>query len=396
MSNFTQVLKAYKTKLRPTRRQARYFFGCAGAARYVFNWALADRKATFEAGGKPNKFEQKRRFNAIKDELCPWIREYPYKLAEAEFDHVDKAYQNFFRRIKSGKVGKEAGFPKFKNRFRDHQSFTLRDSIRVENGRIRLPIIGWVNLAEKDYIPENVSIKFATVSLRAGCWFISVQVEEQIEAPETNGHIVGVDVGIKSTAVLSDGRTFEAPKTLYKYEKRMARLQRELHRRKKGSANRTKTKARISKLHRKIADTRAHHLHNVSKAVVASFPRAVVIEDLNIKGMLKNGRLAKALSDAGMGELHRQIAYKSEWSGAELIEAGRFFASSRLCHKCGWYHEDLTLADRTYKCGGCGNEIDRDLNAAKNLAAYGEAVKRGGLPVELDGLPSTVKQEGGR
>jgi putative transposase len=391
-------MKAYKTKLRPTAEQRRYFGGCCGAARFVFNWALADRKEMFEAGGKPNRFEQSNRFNAIKDELCPWIREYPYKLVEAELKHVDAAYQNFFRRIKNGKGGKEAGFPKFKSRYKDKQSFVLRgdfNSVRVENGRIKLPRIGWVNLAEKDYIPEDVKILFVTISERAGQWFISVQVEEEIEQPETNGHMIGVDVGIKSTAVLSDGRSFEAQKTLYKYEKKMARLNRELHRRTKGSSNRAKTKAKVAKLHLKIANVRAHHLHNVSKAVVSSLPAAVVIEDLNIKGMLKNGRLAKALSDAGMGELHRQIEYKTEWSGAELIKAGRFFASSRLCSKCGWYHKELTLADRTYKCGGCGNEIDRDLNAAMNLVAYGEAVKRGGLPVELSGLPDTVKQEGG-
>jgi len=392
-----QINRAYKTKLRPTVEQRRYFAGCAGAARYVFNWALADRKATFDAGGKPNKFEQKKRFNSIKDELCPWIREYPYKLAEEEFDHVDVAYKNFFRRINAGKTGKDAGFPKFKSKHRDKQSFTLRDSICIENGRIRLPRIGWVNLAENGYLPtDEVKINFVTISERAGEWFVSAQVEESIDVPETTNETIGVDVGIKSSAVLSDGRSFDAPKTLYKYEKKLARLQRELSRRKKGSSNRAKTKAKIAKLYQKITNIRTHHLHNVSKATVDNQPSAIAIEDLNIKGMMKNGRLSKALADASMGELHRQIEYKAGWNGAEIVKVDRFYPSSKTCSGCGCIKNDLTLGDRTYKCPHCGLEIDRDLNAALNLAAYGEGVKRAGLPVELGGLPLTMKQEGGR
>lgn len=390
------INRAYKTKLRPTQVQARYFAGCAGAARFVFNWALADRKAMFEAGGRPNKFEQKKRFNALKDELCPWIREYPYSVLEYEFTNVDKAYQNFFRRIKAGKGGKEAGFPKFKSRYKDRQSFALSRQIHAGDGRIKLPRIGWVNLAEKDYIPAGCDIKSATVSQSAGDWFVSVLVQEEIEQPETNGHVIGVDVGIKTSAVLSDGRVFDAPKTLYKHEKKLVRLQRELSRRKKGSANRDKTKKKIAELHQKIADTRAHHQHNVSHAVFATAPAAVVIEDLNVRGMVKNRHLAKAVSDASMGELHRQITYKAAWAGAELIEADRWMPSSKTCSSCGYIKGDLTLSDRVFICDHCGFRIDRDLNAAMNLAAYGEAVKRGGLPVELLPMGDTVKQEGGR
>lgn len=387
------VMRAYKTKLRPTKEQARYFGGCVGAARFVFNWALADRKAIFEAGSKPNKFEQKKRFNAIKDELCPWIRKYPYTLLEQEFDHVDTAYQNFFRRLKQG--ADKAGFPKFKKRG-EKSSFVLRGAIVVESARVKLPIIGWVNLAERGYLPtEGVKINFVTISERVDEWFISVQVEQPITVETATGDVIGVDVGIKSSAVLSDGRSFDAPKTLYKHEAKLARLQRELMRRVKGSANRQKTKGKIAELHRKIADTRKHHQHNVSRAVVDSKPVAVVIEDLNVRGMMQNGKLSKALADASMSELHRQITYKAAWAGSELIEANRWMPSSKTCSGCGCIKSDLTLSDRVYKCDHCGLVIDRDLNAAKNLAAFGEAVKRGGLPVELGGLPLTMKQEGG-
>lgn len=381
------IMRAYKTKLRLTNSQTRYFSRCAAAARFVFNWALADRKATFEAGGKPNKFEQKKRFNATKDGFCSWIREYPYTLVSEEFDNVDVAYQNFFRRIKQGKTGKEAGFPKFKSKYKDKQSFVLRGSIRVKNGRVKLPVVGWVNLAESDYVPENVKINFVTLSERAGEWFISFQVEQQIDNPEmATGKPLGVDVGIKSLAVCSDGKEFPNDKVLVQYEKKLARLQRELSRREKGSSNRAKTKAKIAKLHQKIANKRAHNLHNVSKYVTEhKRPSVVVIEDLNVKGMVKNHNLAKAASDVSMSELHRQIEYKATWNGIEVLKADRWFASSKTCSVCGCINSELTLAMRVYKCPNCGAEIDRDLNAAMNLAALAEGVKRPGLPAELNG-----------
>jgi putative transposase len=212
-------------------------------------------------------------------------------------------------------------------------------------------------------------------------------VEEKIDEPEpATGEPLGVDVGIKSLAVCSDGKEFPNDKVLAKYEKKLARLQRELSRRKKGSANRAKTKAKIAKLHQKIANKRAHNLYNVSKYVTEhKRPSVVVIEDLNVKGMVKNRKLAKAVGDASMSELHRQIEYKAEWNGIEVVKADRFFPSSKTCSACGHVNCELTLAMRIYKCPNCGIEIDRDLNAAMNLAALAEPVKRGELPVELDG-----------
>lgn len=387
------INRAYKTKLRPTKEQSRYFGGCVGAARFVYNWALADRIAIHEAGGKTSQYDQRKRFTVIKRELYPWIYDYPFDLLDVAFSNLDAAYRNFFRRVKQGT--EKSGFPKFKKRG-VNSSFTLRKHIHIENDRIKLPVIGWVNLAEKGYLPiEGVKINSATISERGNDWYVSVQVEQEIELPKTNGHVIGVDVGIKQSAVLSDGRSFDAPKALYKYERKLVRFQRELSRREKGGSNWLKTKAKINELHRKIADTRKHHQHNISKAAVDSLPHTVVIEDLNVKGMMQNGRLSKAVADAGMSELHRQITYKTEWIGAELVEADRWYPSSKTCSGCGNIKQDLTLADRIYTCNVCGLEIDRDLNAAVNLAAYSEAVKRGGLPLELSSLEGTAKGEGG-
>ena len=374
-------LRAYKTKLRPTRKQQNYFYGCAGAARFVFNWALADRKNAYEEREETiNKFEQKRRFNSWKKTEAPWLAEYPYVIVPAEFDNVDRAYQNFFRRVKNGE---KPGFPKFKNRFSSSKKFTLRGKIRTANGRVKLPRIGWVQLAERDYVPElthemgdNGRILSASIRERAGAWFISFQVEEpEPEAPQLQDKVLGVDVGIKSLAVVSDGQTFSNPKTLAKYEKKLARLQRELHRRKKGSSNREKTKKKISKLYAKIANTRAHTLHDISAHITKNEkPKAVVVEDLNVTGMLQNRRLAKAVSDASMSELKRQIDYKSTWMGTEVIYADRWEPSSKKCSNCGAVKKDLSLAERIYNCPECGLVIDRDLNAAKNLAALYQEV----------------------
>ena len=364
------IKRAYKTKLDPNNVQRGYFSACAGTARFVFNWALADRIEMFEAGGKPNKFEQKRRFNAWKKSNAPWIVNYPYTISAEEFDHVDVAYQNFFRRIKQG--SDKPGFPRFKSRHRDKQSFTLRGNITVEDNRIRLPKMGWVRLAEAGYIPtEDVKILFVVISRTADDWFVSVQVEQEIPDPQpAQGAPLGVDMGIKSLAVCSDGTTFDNPLALRKYERKMARLQRELNRRTKGSNNRQKTKEKIAALHQTIANVRRHTQHNISRhATATTKPSTVVIEDLNVKGMMANHKLAKDVGDVGMGELRRQIEYKAAWNGVSVLVADRWFASSKTCSKCGNVKETLTLSERVYRCEVCGAELDRDLNAALNLAA---------------------------
>lgn len=371
MAERQTIQRAYKTKLRPTPRQDAYFRACAGVARFVYNWALADRKERYEQGLSTNKFEQKKRFNALKKEQYPWLVEYPYIIVERAFDDLDAAYKNFFQRVKQGK--EKAGFPKFKSRDRTTPSFCLGvNGVRFENGRVKLPRIGWVTLAEKDYIPtEGTKLNRVTISERAGAWYISAQMEVPAPEPtELNGS-VGVDLGVKSLATTSDGASFDNPRTLANYERKLARLQRELHRRKKGSSNRAKTKEKIAALHRKISDVRRHTLHNISAHVVSLKPQRVVVEDLNVKGMMQNRKLAKAIADSSMGELSRQLEYKAGWLGAEVVHADRWYPSSKTCSGCGHVKPELSLSERTYVCDNCGMVMDRDLNAAKNLANYG-------------------------
>lgn len=380
-----RINRAFKTELNPNNKQRGDFLRSAGTARFIFNWALADRIERYEAKEKSNIYEQKRRFNALKDEQFPWIRETAYCVTESAFRNLDVAYQNFFRRIKKGD-GK-AGFPRFKSRKQGIGSFTMRGSIRIENGRIKLPRIGWIRLKEKGYLPDNgIKILSVNVSEKAGRWYASVQVEMDIPDPEPGqGEPIGIDLGIKTLAVCSDGATFQNSRALAQEEGKLKRLQREFARRKRGSKNREKTKQKIARCHARIARIRKHALHDVSYHVTAKTkPSTVVIENLNVAGMLKNHCLAKAISDASFGELRRQIEYKGQWYGVDIVTAGRFYPSSKTCSGCGT-KKPLTLADRVYVCEECGLVIDRDLNAALNLASLVQEEGRNtaGLSVEL-------------
>ena len=365
------ILRAYKVELDPNNKQVSYFGRCVGTSRYVYNWGLAEWKRQYEVGEKPSEYGLRRHFNSIKDELCPWIRELPYAVTESAIANLGTAFQNFFRRLKNGE---KPGYPKFKKRGL-HNSFQVKNT-KVGNHRARITGAGWVRLKERDYIPTDAARYgcYATISEQAGRWFISVLAETEGEERTPTNPPIGIDVGIKSLAVLSSGKSFPNNKYTYKYEKKLARLQRELSRRKKGSNNRAETKAKIAKLHKKIADSRQYAQHQISNyATIKKQPRAIVIENLNVNGMAKNRHLARSVMDAGMSEIHRQIMYKSVWNGIEVIRAGRWFPSSKACSNCGCVRDELTLAERIFRCPDCGFEIDRDLNAARNLAALVKA-----------------------
>jgi len=370
------------------------FRRCAGTARWVFNWALADRQLRYEKGEKTNLYEQRRRFNALKDEQCPWVREVPYTVTESAFTNCDMAFQHFFRRVKSDE---KPGYPKFKARG-TRESFQLRNTkVVYDHLRLTSPI-GWIRLKEKGYIPAEAQRygTYATVSERAGRWFISILVETEVDNPVATGEVVGIDLGLNSLAVVSNGKVFPNPRTLYNAERKLKRLQRELSRRKKGSANREKTKQNLARAHYKISCVRSHVFHQISHYVTAELtPSIIVLEDLNVGGMLKNHHLAKAISDAGFFELRRQIEYKAGWHGIEVAYADRFYPSSKTCSECGSIKNEMSLSERLYICMECGAVIDRDLNAARNLAALVERQNLPGLPVELAGSDATMKQEAG-
>jgi putative transposase len=377
------IYRAYKTELKLNNRERTLLVGCAGAARFAFNWGLSQKISEYAATGKsPNYYELHRRLNALKKEEQAWFYQYSKTIPQEALRDLEQAFQNFFRRVKNGE---KPGFPRFKSRKQGIGSFRLHGSIRVEAGRIKLPRIGWLRLQEKDYLPTTgVKILSATLSERAGRWFIALQVEEEIADRTAIGPVVGVDLGIKSLAVTSSGVVYENPNALRHALKRLARLQRELARRQKGSHNRAKTRARIAQLHDRITCLRQNAIHQTTSRIVAKTkpdiqrPALVVMEDLNVAGMMQNGKLARAVADVGMGEFARQMAYKCAWNGTKLVQANRWFPSSKQCSRCGQVKTALALAERVFRCEACGLEIDRDHNAARNLMQLGTARSTGG------------------
>lgn len=361
-----QILKAYKTELNPNNKQKSFFCQCCGISRFVYNWALTDRIELYKQEKKTSCYSQRTRFNAIKGKQFPWIYNVPYAITEAAFANLDTAYQNFFRRVKQGT--EKAGFPHFKHKGKN-ESFQLR-GVKIFSDCVYVPRLGNVRLKENNYIPINVEKYgiYSTVSLKANRWFISILVYENIEQLQVFNNAVGVDFGIKDIATCSNGKVFENPKTLYQAERKLKRLQRELSRRKKGGQNWYKTKVKLRRAHYKIACIRNHIQHEISSYLVYDLqPDVIVLEDLNISGMIKNRHLAKAISDVGLFELRCQIEYKAKWAGIQIVLADRWFPSSKTCSKCGCVKSDLTLADRTFICNDCGLTINRDLNAAYNL-----------------------------
>jgi len=370
--NKMQIIRAYKVELGINNKQRSLLVQCAGVARWAFNWGLAKRKEEYRLVGKSsNAIAQHRQLNALKSSEYPWLYNYSKCIPQEALRDLDKAYQNFFRRVKNGE--KNVGFPKFKSRKNGIGSFRLTGAIHVAETHIKLPRIGWLRLKEHSYIPtDGIHILSVTVSESAGRWFVSVQCKKEIETTQAIGEPIGIDLGIKDLAVTSEGARFENPKPLKKAQAKLKRLQRELSRRKKGGQNREKTRKKVAKAHQRIANIRRDTLHKVTAAIVAKTkpdserPSVVVLEDLNVSGMLANHCLAQAISDAGIAEFRRLLEYKTAWYGSELMVADRFFPSSRLCRHCGCINSELKLSDRVWICD-CGAVLDRDLNAAINL-----------------------------
>jgi len=246
----------------------------------------------------------------------------------------------------------------------------LTGSIHVLDGYIQLPRLGRIKLFEKDYLPKDTKILSATVSKRAGKWFVSIQVEEvDSKAEIINDSVVGVDLGIKTLATCSDGVIYENPKALRSNLKRLKRKSMQLSRKQKGSKNREKAKQKLAKVHYRISNIRKDALHKITSQIVSE-NQTIVLEDLKVSNMIKNHKLAQAISDVGMFEFSRQVEYKAKWCGKEVVFVNTFYPSSKLCSNCGWKNESLTLTDRIFECKVCNVRLDRDFNAATNLKQF--------------------------
>lgn len=363
-------MKAYKTELDPNNVQRTALLQHTGAARWAYNWGLAQIKAAADAGEKwPSAIDLHKRLNAIKGtpEL-PWGYSVSKTAFQESLRNLEAAVKGWSASRNGKRKGPKMAFPRFKSRKNGVGTARFTGAIHIREGSIQLPRIGNVRLKEAGYFPVGAKVSQATISEQAGRWFVSVTVDgDRKREVEKTGEVIGVDVGIKTLATCSDGSTFANPKVLAAKSKRLARWQRKVARRVKGSQNRKKAKAKVAQLHKRVADTRRDAHNKAARAIVDKRPSVIVFEDLNVKGMFKNRRLARSLSDAAISDFGRILSYMAEDAGIEVRKAGRFFASSKLCSCCGWKNESLTLSDRTFKCASCETALDRDLNAALNL-----------------------------
>ena len=357
--------RAYKVELHPNNKQKTFFSKCFGTARWCYNYALDKRSKYYDEHHTSLSHNDVKKMLTQEKKTTTWLKEVPKSVHRIAMENCDSAYQKFFKEHK--------GFPKFKSKHTAKKSFGLEDNqFKVFTDKIYIAKLGDVRFKEHEYIPiDGVKFISSTVSERAGRYFVSITVSDGIEIPEliNKGDVIGIDLGIKTLATCSNGMVFDNPRALRKNLKSLKRKQRELCRRHKGSKNRDKTKKQISKKHYRISCIRQDSLHKMTTALVRTKPKAIVIEDLNVEGMLKNHKLAQALSDVSFGEIRRQLEYKCKLNGIELYAINRFFPSSKTCNVCGSVKQDLKLSDRTYRCE-CGYECDRDLNASYNIRDY--------------------------
>ena len=352
------MLKAYKYRIYPDAEQMQFFAKCFGCVRFVYNRMLSDRIEHYNLTGKSLNNTPAQ----YKSEFT-WLKEVDsLALANAQMN-LNTAYRNFFR-------DKSNGFPKFKSKKNNNFSYTTNNqkgTVYVENGYIKLPKLKSPVKIRQHRSFEGV-IKSCTISKApSGKYHISILVETEIQKLPASDMRVGIDVGIKDFAVLSNGEAYKDPKHLRKSEKRLAKLQRDLSRKQIGSSNRNKARIKVAKLHEKIANQRMDFLHKKSTEIIRK-NQAIVIEDLKVKNLMKNHNLAKSIAEVSWSRFREMLDYKSRWYGRELIIAPPDYPSSQLCSDCGnRSSQTKDLACRIYVCPECGLEIDRDYNASLNL-----------------------------
>jgi putative transposase len=395
-------LKGKKVQLELNDEQKTLASKHAGTARHAYNWGVQICKESSEKREKlPSGFSLEKKHVAEVKSKNPWYYEVSKCAPKRAVSDVSDAWFNYFREIKNGTIEKkknnyiskqkrkgspinydklnDIGKPKFKKKG-SCDSFYLEGvkhcQIKIKGNKIKIPAFGWIKMSES--FLEEFTVKNVTISRTADDWFISWKTEFDDDALKIEGienlPEVGVDIGIKTLATLSDGTTFANVKAFNKYKQRLAKAQRKQSKRynpksKEQSKNYKKASKKVAKIHQKIANVRNDATHKLTTHLAKNHS-TVKIEDLNVSGMLKNKRLSSAISDGGFYEFRRQLEYKCAWYGSNLVVIDRFFASSKTCSCCGKVKKDLKLSERIFNCDGCGLSIDRDLNAAINILNF--------------------------
>ena len=349
------MLKSFKTKLNLNNQQRTLASKHAGVARHAWNWGLEICLKALDTQEKlPTAIDLHKQLVAEVKSANSWYYEVSKCAPQEALRHLQKALQHWFKVPGRGK-------PRFKKK-NIKDSFYLEGSIKISGNKIKLPKIGWVKCYE---ILPSVQPKNVTISKRAHDWYVSFRYELETKHTPKIRQRIGVDVGINSLATCSDGTVFPNQKAYRKAKRKLAHLQRSVSRKQKGSKNRAKANLKVARLHRKIANIRQDALHKITTWLTKNHSE-IIIEDLNISGMLKNHRLASAIADCGFYEFKRQLEYKADWYGSTIIKVDRFYPSSQLCSCCN-HRQKMPLSKRVFTCQNCGIELDRDLNASINL-----------------------------
>lgn len=361
-----EVIKGYKFRIYPNEEQSKKIDNTCSACNYVYNGMLAYKQFRYkEFGEKYSKFDLNKVLTQVK-KSDTWLNEFDSKALQQTISHMDRAYDAFFN--KRGK------FPRFKSKRNPKQSYTTFQ-LRITDGYINIPKVGKIKVNIKSYGDRFVNwyqSSECTVSKSPrGRYYISMLVKENIEQYKPTGAMVGIDLGVKTFATTSNEEYSHLPKRLWKHEARVQFLQKKLSRQKRGSNTYEVTRKLIAKHHERVSNIRSNFLHNLSTKLIKE-NQLIALEDLNIKGMMKNRKLARAIGRMGFYQFRSMLESKAKWHDREVKVISMWYPSSKTCSKCGNIKSDLKLSDRVYKCE-CGLEIDRDYNASINILA--EAIK---------------------
>ena len=376
----------------PNNKQKSRMFQYANANRYIYNWTLEQQKSNYENGGKfiSDGDLRKKLTQLKKTEEYGWLNSVSNNVTKQSVKDACDSYKRFSKGLSQ--------FPRFKSKKRTKPSF-YQDNIKIKFTNTHVKFEGftsskkknkqklnWVRLAEKNHIPTDCKYYNPRVTFDGINWWITVGIdyEESTNTPTNDG--IGIDLGIKDLAICSDGNTYKninKTSKLKKLNKKKRRLQKQVSRKyemnKKGgncyckTNNIKKLEHKLLKLNHRISNIRNNYQHQVTSEIIKREPSFIALEDLNVKGMMKNKHLSKAIQEQGLYEFKHKISYKAEWNNVKIIEVPRFFPSSKTCSYCGSYKGNLKLSERTYKCESCGIELDRDYNASLNLKQYGES-----------------------